>query len=48
MTILVKYEKQSKETNKILFEKLNNLSNLEWARWGGWFDSDGSFSYDKK
>jgi len=48
MTILVKYEKQSKETNKILFEKLNNLSNLEWARWGGWFDSDGSFAYDKK
>jgi hypothetical protein len=48
MTILVKYKKQSKETNKILFEKLNNLSNLEWARWGGWFDSDGSFSYDKK
>ncbi len=48
MTILVKYEKQSKETNKILFEKLNNLGNLEWARWGGWFDSDGSFSYDKK
>ncbi len=48
MTILVKYEKQSKETNKILFEKLNNLTNLEWARWGGWFDSDGSFAYDKK
>ena len=48
MTILVKYEKQSKETNKILFEKLNNLSNLEWARWGGWFDSDGSFAYNKK
>jgi len=48
MTILVKYEKQSEETNKILFEKLNNLSNLEWARWGGWFDSDGSFAYDKK
>lgn len=48
MTILVKYKRQSEETNKILFEKLNSLTNLDWARWGGWFDSDGCFYYDKK
>jgi len=43
MTALIKYSTQNEETNKILFEKLNKLSNLEWAKWGGWFDSDGSF-----
>lgn len=48
MTVLVKYARQTNETNKILFQKLNNLSSLEWARWGGWFDSDGCFSYNKK
>ena len=48
MTIIVKYERQSKETNKILFEKLEKLTNLDWAKWGGWFDSDGSFFYSKK
>jgi hypothetical protein len=45
---MTKKTRQNEETNKILFEKLDKLSNLEWAKWGGWFDSDGSFSYSKK
>ena len=48
MTIIEKKPRQNEETNRILFEKLDKLSNLEWAKWGGWFDSDGSFSYSKK
>ena len=48
MTTIAKKPRQSEETNKILFEKLDKLSNLEWAKWGGWFDSDGSFSFDKQ
>lgn len=48
MTTVIKKPRQNEETNKILFEKLDKLSNLEWAKWGGWFDSDGSFSFDKQ
>jgi hypothetical protein len=45
MTILIKYPRQNKETNKVFFEKKDKeLTNLDWAKWGGWFDTDGSIS----
>ena len=40
MTVLIKYLKQSKERNKVFFEK-QKLINLDWAKWAGWFDTDG-------
>lgn len=49
MTVLIKYPRQNEESNKKFFErKEKELSNLDWAKWGGWFDSDGSFSYSKR
>ena len=45
MTVITKYPKQTKKRNKIFFEKKDReLTNLDWAKWGGWFDTDGSFS----
>jgi hypothetical protein len=45
MTVITKYPKQTKKGNKIFFEKKDReLTNLDWAKWGGWFDTDGSFS----
>ena len=43
MTVLIKYLAQSKERNKVFFEK-QKLINLDWAKWAGWFDTDGCFS----
>ena len=46
MTVLVKYPSQTKERNKIFFEKKDQeLTNLDWAKWAGWFDTDGTFVY---
>jgi len=42
MTVLIKYLAQSKERNKVFFEK-QKLINLDWAKWAGWFDTDGCF-----
>lgn len=40
---------QNLESNEEFFEKKEKeLTNLDWAKWGGWFDSDGSFSYEEK
>ena len=45
MTVITKYPKQTKKRNKIFFEKKDReLTNLDWAKWGGWFDTDGCFS----
>lgn len=49
MTILIKYPRQNKKLNEEFFErKEKELTNLDWAKWGGWFDSDGCFSYSIK
>jgi len=42
--ILIKYPKVNK-TNLIKFIKRKNeeLTNLDWAKWAGWFDTDGGF-----
>jgi len=45
MTVLIKYPVQTKERNKVFFEKKDQeLTNLDWAKWGGWFVTDGCFS----
>ena len=44
MTVLIQYPKQSKKINEEFFKKKDKeLTNLDWAKWGGWFDTDGSF-----
>jgi hypothetical protein len=46
MTVLVKYPCQTKARNKIFFEKKDQeLTNLDWAKWGGWDDTDGYNTY---
>ena len=45
LSILIRYPRQSPERNKKFFEKKNQeLTNLDWAKWGGWYDTDGWFS----
>ena len=42
MTVLIKYPWQTKERNKVFFEKKDQeLTNLDWSKWGGWTDTDG-------
>jgi hypothetical protein len=44
LTNLIKYPQQTKESNKVFFEKKDKeLTDLDWAKWGGWWDTDGSF-----
>ena len=44
MTVLIKYPKTNKEIEKDFFNRKDKeLTNLDWAKWGGWFDTDGSF-----
>ena len=44
MTVLIKHPVQSKKSNEEFFERKNKeLTNLNWAKWGGWFDTDGYF-----
>jgi hypothetical protein len=44
MTILIKYPKTNKKTEKDFFNRKDKeLTNLDWAKWGGWFDTDGYF-----
>lgn len=47
MTVLIKYQRQNEITNKDWFERMEN-KNINWPQWGGWFDSDGSFAWNKK
>ena len=49
MSTIIKYAKQNKETNKEFFERKDKeLTNLDWAKWAGWFDTDGDFKLAKK
>ena len=48
MTVLIKYPKQTKKTNKDFFKRKNQeLTNLDWAKWAGWVDTDGWFRIEK-
>ena len=39
---------QNKKSNEEFFKRKNKeLTNLDWSKWGGWFDTDGYF-YSKK
>jgi len=45
MTVIIKYPKQENKTNKEFFKrKEQELTNLDWAKWAGWFDTDGCFA----
>ena len=47
MTMLIKYPKQTKERNKVFFEKKDQeLTSLDWSGQGGWFDTDGTLTYN--
>ena len=49
MTVIIKYKTQTKKRNKEWFARMEQ-KNINWAQWGGWFDSDGSihYHYNKK
>ena len=45
LPVLIKYPRQTQEKNSLFFEKKDQeLTPLDWAKWGGWFDTDGWFS----
>ena len=52
LSVLIKYPTQTKEGNKIFFEKKDQeLTNEDWAKWSGWDDTDGyhtCISLDKR
>ena len=51
MTVLIKHPYQTKEGNKVFLKKKDQeLTDLDWSKWGGWFDTDGyiTFNYNKK
>ena len=49
MTVINKYPKQKNKTNKEFFERKDKeLTNLDWAKWAGWFDTDGCFTNAKR
>ena len=44
MTVIIKYPFQTKKRNKEFFKRKDQeLTNLDWAKWAGWFDTDGCF-----
>ena len=46
MTIIIKYPRQTKEGNKVFFEKKDKeLTNEDWAKWGEWIATDGTLTY---
>ena len=46
MTVIIKYPYQTKEGNKVFFEKKDKeLTNEDWAKWGGWIATDGTLTY---
>jgi len=48
MTVLIKYPKQTKKGNEDFFKRKDQeLTNLDWAKWGGRLDTDGFFSTEK-
>ena len=45
MTVINKYAFQTKKRNKEFFKRKDReLTNLDWAKWAGWFDTDGCFT----
>ena len=49
MTVIIKYPFQSKKRNKEFFKRKDQeLTNLDWAKWAGWFDTDGCFHKAKR
>jgi len=44
MTVIIKYEAQTKKRNKEWFARMEQKP-INWAQWGGWFDSDGCVHY---
>ena len=49
MTVIIKYPKQENKTNKEFFKrKEQELTNLDWAKWAGWFDTDGCFAKNSR
>jgi len=49
MTVINKYPCQTKKSNKEFFKRKDQeLTNLDWAKWAGWFDTDGCFSKQKR
>ena len=45
VTVLISYPHQTKERNKVFFKKKDKeLTNEDWSKEGGWFDTDGYFS----
>jgi len=42
MTVLIKHPYQTKESNKVFLKKKDQeLTDLDWSKWGGWGDTDG-------
>jgi len=49
MTVIIKRPKQTNERNKDFFKRKDQeLTNLDWAKWGGWKDTDGHFRKGNK
>ncbi len=45
MTILIKSLTRNSKKNNIEWIERMESKNINWAMWGGWFDSDGCFSF---
>jgi len=43
MATLIKYPSQTKKRNEDFFKRKHN-EEINWARWAGWWDTDGCFS----
>ena len=51
MTVITKHPWATKKRNEDFFKRKDKeLTNLDWAKWAGWFDTDGCFTtfYVKK
>ena len=49
MASIKKVPNQTAENNVEYFKLMNSkITNLDWARWAGWWDTDGVFNRDKK
>ena len=45
MTVITKYPFATKKRNEDFFKRKDaQLTNLDWAKWAGWFDTDGCFT----
>lgn len=48
MAVIIKYPITSKKIfNNFIERKTEELTSLDWAKWAGWFDTDGSFANRK-